>query len=124
MNGLFQIADTDVCGGLLPLFKILRKGVLRIIWIGIPILLIVMGTVDLGKAVISSDDKEIKASTGRFVKRIVYAIVIFLMVTIVNLVMNIITDNAGKDSKGNSNVIETGEGSNNDWRACWREAGK
>ncbi|MBP3799612.1 MAG: hypothetical protein ILA19_01385 [Bacilli bacterium] len=113
MNGLFQVGATDVCGGLLPVFRILRKGVLRIVWIGIPIILIVMGTIDLGKAVISSDDKEIKASTGRFVKRIVYAIIIFFMVTIVNLVMDIITNANDKD------MIKT-----DDWRACWQEAGK
>ena len=114
---MFQIltkADLiDECGGLLPIFQIVRRGVMPIIWIGIPLVLLVMGTIDLGKAVISSDDKEIKASTGRLVKRIVYAVIIFFMVTIVNLVMDIITNANDKD------MIKT-----DDWRACWQEAGK
>ena len=101
---------TDACGGLLPIFRIVRKGILPIVWIGIPIILILMGTIDLGKAVVSSDDKEIKASTGRLVKRIVYAVIIFFMVTIVQLVMSIIT------KSGDENLIKS------DWRACWEAA--
>ncbi len=120
MTNFVQIAasasnDTK-CGGLLPIFKIVRKGIMPIIWIGIPIILIVMGTIDLGKAVISSDDKEIKASTGRLVKRIVYAIVIFFMVTIVSLVMSIITKADDDD------MIKT-DGTYS-WKECWKEAGK
>ena len=101
---------TDAFGGLLPIFRIVRKGILPIVWIGIPIILILMGTIDLGKAVVSSDDKEIKASTGRLVKRIVYAVIIFFMVTIVQLVMSIIT------KSGDENLIKS------DWRACWEAA--
>lgn len=111
MSNFVQIAD-DVCGGLLPIFKIVRKGIMPIIWIGIPIILILMGTIDLGKAVVSSDDKEIKASTGRLVKRIVYAVVIFFMVTIVSLVMSIIS------KADDTDMIKSG------WRYCWSEAAK
>lgn len=116
---MFQIltkADLiDECGGLLPIFQIVRRGVMPIIWIGIPLVLLVMGTIDLGKAVISSDDKEIKASTGRLVKRIVYAVIIFFMVTIINLVMSIIT------KTDDQNVIQADE-SGSDWRQCWTAA--
>lgn len=103
------------CGGLLPIFRIVRKGIMPIIWIGIPVILIIMGTIDLGKAVISSDDKEIKASTGRLVKRIVYAVVIFFMVTIVSLVMSIIT------KAGDGDMIDTSENGYS-WRLCWNAA--
>jgi len=41
-----------------------------IIWIGIPIVLILMGTIDLGKAVLASDDKEIKAVPITFITRL------------------------------------------------------
>lgn len=34
--------------------------VINIIWIGVPILLIVLGSIDLGKAVISSKEDEVK----------------------------------------------------------------
>lgn len=112
MTNLFQVGANlkDSCGGLLPIFRIIRKGIFPIIWIGIPIILILMGTIDLGKAVISSDDKEIKASTGRLVKRIVYAVVIFFMVTIVGFVMDLV-GTANDDDMIKSN-----------WRACWDAA--
>ena len=54
MLDLVQIMDA--CNGLLPIVQFIRKGLFPIIQIGIPILLIVMGTIDLGKAVMSSDD--------------------------------------------------------------------
>ena len=47
----------DTCSDLRPVITFL-KGILTIIQFAIPILLIIMGTVDLGKAVMSSDDKE------------------------------------------------------------------
>lgn len=113
MTGLFQILDiNDGCNGLLPIFKVIRKGVFPIIWIGIPIVLILMGTIDLGKAVMASDDKEIKAAQGRLIKRVIYAVVIFFMVTIVSLVMDLIGKADSSDVEGNT-----------DWRTCWEAAG-
>lgn len=113
MTDLFQIADLeDGCGGLLPIFRIIRKGVLRAIYIGIPVVIILMGSLDLGKAVLASDDKEIKAATGRLIKRLIYGVVIFLMVFIVNIVMNLVAQAADDD------VVES------DWRACWEAAGE
>lgn len=112
MNNLLLIGY-DACEAIMPFLSIVRKAIIPIIQIGIPILLIVLGTVDLGKAVISSDDKEIKAATGRLVKRIAYAAVIFFMVTIVTLVMNIIAQSSDKDVQSGAKV---------DWRSCWNEA--
>ena len=65
---LFQVLATDACGGILPIVKFIRQGIFPIIQIGIPIILIIMGSIDLGKAVLSSDDKEIKGATGRLIK--------------------------------------------------------
>lgn len=101
----------SACGDILPIIKIIKNGVIPIIQIGIPILLILMGSIDLGKAVISSDDKAIKESTSRLVKRCIAAIAIFFVVTIVTLLTNLITRNAGD---------EYGAG---DWSTCWKQAG-
>ncbi len=112
MTGLFEVLDiNDGCHGLLPIFKVIRKGIFPIIWIGIPIVLILMGTIDLGKAVMASDDKEIKAAQGRLIKRVIYAVVIFFMVTIVSLVMDLIGTADNSDVEGNT-----------DWRSCWEAA--
>lgn len=54
---------------LVPIFRFVKFGIYPLLQIGIPIILIIMGSIDLGKAVLSSDDKEIKAATGKLVKR-------------------------------------------------------
>lgn len=109
MSNLFQIAlGTDECGGLLAIVKIIRKGVMPIVQIFIPILLIVLGTVDLGKAVISSDEKEVKQAQSRLIKRCIYAVAIFLVFTLVSVLMSI--------------VAVGGEGDATSWSACWRAA--
>lgn len=99
----------DGCQDLGPVVKLI-KSVLGIIQFVIPVLLIVLGTIDLGKAVISSDDKEVKAAQSRLIKRCIYAVAIFFVVLLVKLVMGLVSDSA----------VETG--SNNDsksWIQCW-----
>lgn len=59
-----------------------------ILKIVIPILIIVFVMKDFSKAVINGDDKTIKEVTVRFIKRIVAAIVIFLIPTIVKIIFN------------------------------------
>lgn len=100
----------DSCQDLLPIIKIVKNGVMPIFQIGIPILLILFGTIDLGKAVIASDDKAIKESTSKLIKRCVAAVAIFFVVTIVRLLTNIIASNAGAEY-----------GSKN-WASCWDQA--
>ncbi len=63
---------------------------LTIFKIIIPILLIIFGMIDLGKAVIATDDKQIKESVNRFVKRAVYAVVIFFVPTIVGAIFGLL----------------------------------
>lgn len=64
--------------------------IVYIIKIVIPLILIVMGMIDLGKAVINSDEKAINKAVGTLVKRFIAAIVVFFIPTIVNAVFGII----------------------------------
>lgn len=106
MNLVFLL--TDYCETLQPVITII-KAVLNIIQIGIPILLILMGSIDLGRAVLSSDDKAIKESTSRLIKRVIAAVAVFFVFTIVKLIMDVATPEAkqvnGTDQK--------------DWLDCW-----
>jgi len=113
MLDLVQLA-ADYCNGLLPIVQLVRKGLFPIIQIGIPILLIIMGTLDLGKAVMSSDEKEVKGATSKLIKRVIMAVAIFFVVTIVTLVFNLFT------VVDDENVTE---GTAN-WKACWNQAGQ
>jgi len=69
--------------------------IVTIVKIVIPVALIVLGMVDLGKAVISSDDKAISKSVTTLVKRFIAAVVVFFVPTIVSAVfgmLNIMSD--------------------------------
>lgn len=101
----------DYCNGLLPVVQFIRHGVFPIIQIGIPILLIVMGSIDLGKAVLSSDDKEIKGATGKLIKRAIAAVAVFFVVTIVTLLMNMFSETSISDSEDTTS-----------WGKCWNQA--
>lgn len=113
ISGLVQIAD-DACGGILPIIKLIRQGVFPIIQIGIPIILIVMGSIDLGKAVLSSDEKAIKAAQGSLIKRCIAAVAVFFVVTIVTVLMSLI---AKAD-------VDTNTTTGKNWLDCWNEAAK
>ena len=97
---LFQILDS--CGGLGPVVKVV-SGLFDIIKIVVPILLLIMGAIDLAKAVLASDDKEIKAATSKLTKRAIAAAAVFFAVTIVDVIMGIVGDKK--------------------WHDCWRGAG-
>ncbi len=107
MLDLFLIAESDGCGGLLPLVQVI-VAVIRIFMIVIPIALILYGTIDLGKAVIASDEKEVKAAQSRLIKRFIYAALIFFVPMLVGVVMNV--------------VSVGGEGDTASWENCWRAA--
>ena len=93
---------------LVPIFKFLKNGIYPIIQIGIPIILIIMGSIDLGKAVMSSDDKEIKGATSKLIKRAIAAVSVFFVTTIVSLLMNLFASSGSDIDTGSTN-----------WADCW-----
>ena len=61
-----------------------------ILKIVVPIILIVMGSIDLAKAVVASKDDEIKKAVGSLVKRAVLGVLIFFIPTILSFVVELI----------------------------------
>lgn len=116
MLDLFQILEEagDPCKGIGPVVALIKNGVFPIIQIGIPILLVLMGTIDLGKAVMSNDDKEIKAATGKLIKRAIAAVAVFFVVFLVNLVFGWIGTARSAEVEGEETI--KGE---SDWFDCW-----
>lgn len=96
----------DYCNGLAPILTIIYH-VLQVFWILIPIALIVFGTIDLGKAVISSDEKEVKASQGRLIKRFIYAALVFFVPILVIAVMDLVASSVQEEADAES------------WRSCY-----
>lgn len=79
--------------------------ILLVFKIVIPILLIIFGMIDLGKAVIASKDDEIKKATKSLLTRAVSAIVIFFIPTVVGLLMGIVGSFA--NLKDDFNICKT-----------------
>jgi len=105
---LALIGAIDNCGGLLPIVKVIAA-VIKIFMIIIPIGLIIFGTIDLGKAVIASDEKEVKAAQGRLIKRFIYAALVFFVPMLVSVIMGLVA--AGE------------QGDTASWSNCARDAG-
>ena len=99
------------CDTLLPLIRLIKNGIIPLIQVGIPIILIVLGMLDLGKAVVASKEDEIKAAQKLLIKRAIYAVAIFFVVLIVNLVFGLLGnawDEYGKQGAS--------------WTTCWDKA--
>ena len=64
--------------------------VIYIIRIAIPILIVLLGTLDLGKAVIAGEDKKIKEAQKTFIMRIIYGIAIFFVFPIVEVIFGLL----------------------------------
>ncbi len=85
------LADaTSACeaipAGVANVVSLIVKGVQVVV----PILLIIWGMLDFAKAVIGSDEDKIKAAQKVFIKRLIAAVIVFLVVTIVKLVVNLV----------------------------------
>ncbi len=92
MVGLISIAvmpamvfAAEACEGIEEIISLVKK-ILTILQIGIPIVLLIFGTIDLGKAVMAGDEKEIKTATSTLLKRAIAAVAVFLLFTIVMIV--------------------------------------
>ena len=98
-------STTCIDGSLLNIMRLVRL-VIKVLQIAVPVGLILMGTIDMAKSVIAGDEKKIKEAQKPFVKRIVAAIIVFLIPYIVNIAINLVVSDAS------------------DWRNCWNTAGK
>ena len=65
------------------------QSAVNIVKVGIPIMLIVFGVIDFGKAILSSDESEMKNAQGRFIKRLIIGISFFLIPTLIDIVLTI-----------------------------------
>lgn len=93
---MFILAD---CNGLEAVVSVV-KFILKIIQWVVPIILIVLGTIDLVKAVVAGKDDDIKKHQQTLIKRIIAAVIVFLIPMLVSILMGWI---------GNSN-----------WKECWK----
>ena len=101
----------DPCQSLGPLINLIKHGIIPIIQIGVPILLILYGMFDLSKAVIASKEDEIKNATKLLTKRAIYAVAVFLVVTLVTAVFGL------RSSTGNNKITNESKSGID----CWND---
>ena len=111
---LIYILEETVCNpeGLKTVFTFINN-ILKLIQIVVPIILIIVGAFDLAKAVMGSDEKEIKAATQKLIKRAIAAVAVFFISTMVTIVLDYV---AKSDSKSKENI--------DSWTLCWDEVRK
>jgi uncharacterized membrane protein YidH (DUF202 family) len=93
---MFILEEISCGGNLITMDRIIpdmTSLVVTLIKIGIPVLLIIFGMLDLGKAVMAQKEDEIKKSQQMFLKRILSAALVFFVVVIVQLVFNLVAKN-------------------------------
>lgn len=91
------------------------RWIVDVICFAVPIILIVLCVLDIAKIVTAGniDDKLKKEVTGRIVTRVIFAVIIFLVPTIVSLIFKFVPV---ADSDKNTTI----EGAT--WSDCWKEA--
>ncbi len=79
----------EFCAETANIWKVLGW-VVFIMKIVIPLLLIIFGMLDLGKAVISSDEKAMSKAVGTLIKRFIAAVVVFFVPSLVSALFNVL----------------------------------
>jgi len=97
----------DNCGGLGPIVDLIKR-VLGIAFILIGVVLVVLIIIDLFKAVVASDEKEVKGYQKAAIRRVIYCILIFFVVTLVTVVFKLLGESIGNDKVP-------------DWLSCWND---
>lgn len=94
MLDLIQILDNVSCAGnTIKVDSSLPSAVsaiINILKIAIPILVILFGLIDLGKAVMSAKEDDIKKNQGLLIKRVIVAVLVFFVVAIVQFVVEVV----------------------------------
>ena len=91
-------SSTVSCGGIEGIPSILPKTVsiiYTLILIAIPVILIILGMIDMMKSMTAGKEDEIAKARGMFFKRLISAALVFFILVVVKLLMSVLT----KDSE-------------------------
>lgn len=111
---MFILDGTFTCGNLdfeIPnMVADVTSTVYLAVKVFIPVVLIFFGMLDMGKAVIQQKEDEIKKSEMLFVKRIIAAVLVFLVASIVQIVFGFLggKSDSGDDITGCINCFLSG----------------
>ena len=89
INVLNGVQADTLCEELEPVLRIVGIAIF-IIKVVVPIMLIIVGMLDMAKAVTEKDENKIKDAQHKLIKKAIAAVLVFLVVTIVGVLMNLI----------------------------------
>ena len=92
MVDFINVLETTFCEDSASIWQLLGH-VVNIVKIVIPIIIILLAMLDLGKAVMAGKEDEIKNAQKMLIKRLIYGVIIFFVVTIVQTIFNLIGQN-------------------------------
>lgn len=111
------------CGGIdnfvfSGMFPYVVSTIVMIVKIVVPILLIIFGMLDLAKAVIASKEDEIKKAQMTFVKRLIAAVIVFFVVSLVQVVIRFVAGGDEESVMGCFNCFVNGSVTESNSSSC------
>ncbi len=89
----------------------------KLIKYAIPVALIILAVIDVVKVVLNPDDKAKKDAGSKIAKRLIYAVIIFLVPSLIALIFKSLDGTAPSDYKGTNMTNYDGDG----WRDCLKK---
>ena len=80
--------ETNFCDCLIRLFIFLGH-IVNIIRIVIPIIIILLGSIDFIKALVAQKDDEMKKAQKIFIKRLIYGVIVFFVISLVSFLIGL-----------------------------------
>ena len=102
----------EMCSNLQPFLNVIKLFLQILRW-SVPLLLVVLGTIDMFKAVTKADDEKVVTEARKaFVKRLIYGVLVFLIPFFVNLILGLVEDTIPSNDDSVSATT---------WISCWNE---
>lgn len=89
-----EIQSVDICAsssGTLKVFQVIGY-ILYIIKILVPVIIIVLGTIEFGKASISKDEKSIMVAANNLLNKFIIGVLIFMIPTLLDALLSLVPD--------------------------------
>ncbi len=80
--------DVEIGGSIVGIIRFIFNG----IKIGVPVILIIVGMFDMGKAITQQKEDEIKKAQNLLVRKAVAAALVFLIVSMVGLLFSVVSE--------------------------------
>ena len=94
LEDVYDVTCGNFSGQFSPAIPALVRTVVTFIEIFVPVILVILGMIDIFKAVIAQKDDDMKKAQGILIKRFIYAVLVFFIVFLVKFVFSTIDKNS------------------------------